>query len=253
MPLPFDGGTAGLDWQPPKTSHKPNRRTPPRDQGAPCCVPRCPGKISRRKTWGYLCDRHGIANRRWGHPQQTALKVRDLDPYLQVVKRVRERSKGTDWSAVYARWRAVVAVAREYLDQVRKGHAHVGYRRQAADIVTQLADNMEEARAVDLVMAVYLLEEFEPRRFHSDEAFRTCLLHILRKEAKVGRRFNLKVGGREKASYRILGQKVREEAAKWAIEGLGLVGLHVDRQERARVNAQDSLNTAYRDAVASIG
>lgn len=252
MPNPLDSGVAGLDWSAPKPHHKTNRRTAPRPSWSACGAPGCTDTLGKRTTWGTYCARHAINARRWGHPLQVMVLPRELDPYLQIVKRIRERNAGTDWDAVYGRWRAVVAVARDYLGQVRSGHVHVGYRRQAAEIFTQIADTTEDARVVDLVLATFLFESFDRGRFKSDAAFRACLLHVIRREAKAGRSFSIKPGDRERATYKILGMKTRETAAAWLIEALGPVGLHVSRQEWARVKAEDATKDAFRAAVATI-
>jgi hypothetical protein len=255
---PHDSGVDGLDsllasdWSPPSPHHKANRHTSPRSSWSTCKVPGCDTRLGRAATWGVYCPKHKIADRRWGHPEQTMIMIKELDPYLKVTRGIRQRNKGANWPNIFARWQAVVAVAQELIDHARKGHAHVGYRREAAELITQIAGTVEDARVVDLVMAVYLVDEFEPGRFRSDEAFRACLLHAIRREAGAERRFDYKTGSREKASYRLLSAKTRETAARWLVEGLGLVGLHVARQERARVNAKEGTKAAYRDAVATI-
>lgn len=256
--LPFDDSTTGLDWQPSKPSHKANRHTAARPRGSPCRVAGCTGE-TKSASWGPWCNRHAMLARRYGHPQQTMVKVGELAPYLKVVKRIRERqllserNSAMDWSAVYARWQAVVAVARDVVAQARIGRADFGHRRQAAELVTQIADNVSDARAVDIVIALYLMAEFDAPRFRSDEGFRACLLHYLRREAKVGRRFDLKsAADREKASYKILGRKVREEAARWVNEGLGAVGVHIANKERQRVRQQEAGRAAFNAALDAI-
>ena len=252
MPSPLDSGVASLDWKPAKPHGKRNRHTAPRPSWTPCRVAGCTGTVGKTKTWNAYCGKHAIQARRLGDPQQTMILPRELDPYLRVVARIRERNTGTEWSAVYARWRAAVAVARDYLAQVRTGKAHVGYRRQAAEIIASIADTVEDARVVDLVLATYLMEAFHRGRFKSDAAFRACLLHVVRREAKAGRRFSFKPGDRERATYKILSAKTRETAAAWLCEALGPVGVHIARIEWSRIKAADETKDAYRAAVASI-
>ena len=105
------------------------------------------------------------------------VKVRELEPVPSDRDAHPERNTGTDWGAVYARWRAVVAVAQGHIDRARKGHAGVGYHRRAAELIAQIAEIVDDAKVCDLVIAMALMEEFDTGRFRSDEAFNACLPH----------------------------------------------------------------------------
>ena len=66
----------------------------------------------------------------------------------------------------------------------------------------QIGDAVEPDRLIDLTAAMYMLQEFQPSRFRTDDVFDFALGHVLRREAGAGRRFKSQMDGSTKTHYR---------------------------------------------------
>jgi hypothetical protein len=250
-PTKKDRAVLDIDFQRP-TSTSRNKHRAPSNPGWRCQVEGCTCTV-RHNSWGRLCDRHRANDIRYGHPQQRPLRSAELASYLRSIARVRARNKGTNWDAVEARWGVVVDVARRIEDEARAGGGvYIRPRRQAANIILGIAENVAVSRIVDIICACYLIEELDNRRFASDRGFRSTMLHMLRRESKSGRVFHAKDGGRLHASYRVLSKRVRDTAVDWIVEALGVVGVHIAQQERNRMDANRVSESQFKVALASI-
>ncbi len=249
-PTPKDRAVLDIDYQPPSPSPRNEHRAPSR-AGWRCAVANCTGTV-RRNSWGTFCDRHRANDVRYGHPLQRPLRSAALAPYLRAIKRIRERNKGTNWSAVEARWGVVVEVCQRIEDEARTGQPYIRPRRQAANIILGITEVVPASRVVDIICACYLYEELDQRRFASDRGFRSTMLHMLRRESKSGRIFHAKDGGRLHASYRVLSKRARDTAADWIVDALGVVGVHIAQQERHRMDASRVSESQFKEALASI-
>jgi hypothetical protein len=234
---PNKPSVTSLDWQPPK-SHKRagsvNRRTPSTRLGRECRVTNCVDQVSTNH--GVYCNRHQMAFRRHGDPRQTGVEVRELASYLRAARRVIERNRErVNWSTIYEGWDATVQVCHAIEAEVRTGKPYVRWRRQAANLVTEVAENVEASRLFELVAAMYLFAEMRPEKFVTDTSFAAEVLHVVRREAKAGRRFT--VGYKSSVSYRLLSGRVRDTAARFIIDALGLAALAIARAETRRIDA----------------
>jgi hypothetical protein len=218
-------------------------------RGQPCRNQSCNRTINMKGAWLGYCGRCAQAYRRHGHVSATGVRVAELAPYLKLVRNVRKRNPGIDWTALHSRWRTVVDYCRS---EANRSGVYIAYERKAAQLVVQIADAVDTDRLIDLTAAVYMLQEFQPSRFRTDDCFDFALGHVLRREAGAGRRFKSQIDGTTKAHYREMGRRTRRRLGELIRQGLGLVGLHIAQLERKRLTARSDQEAAFKATVAAI-
>jgi hypothetical protein len=177
------------------------------------------------------------------------VRVAELTPYLNLVREVRKRNLGIDWTVLHSRWQIVVDYCRT--EATRSG-VYIAHERKAAQLIVQIADGVDTDRLIDLTAAVYMLQEFQPSRFRTDDCFDFALGHVLRREAGANRRFTNKFDGTMKAHYREMGRSTRRRLGELIRKGLGLVGLHIAQLERKRLTARADQEAKFKQTVAAI-
>ncbi|KMO44876.1 hypothetical protein VQ03_00815 [Methylobacterium tarhaniae] len=195
---------------------------------------RAPGCGARTSRYGAFCTTHRSRSRRHGHPDQESITTADLKPYLKLVRaRIARNEASPLWAECEARWNAVLEHARRVLAAFQRCQA--GYRpeRIASQEVVKLAESVEPSKVVETTLAVFLLQEQQPRRFRSDKAFRFQLVRRLRglTDLNAGSWYNHKTGKTHRA-YRELTPRAVTAFAQWIIEALGGVALYLAGLER---------------------
>src|SRR3954468_23441685 len=110
-----------------------------------------------------------MTNRRHGHPEQKGVTKADLKQYIQMVQERRTKHPEKQaWATMEARWSAVV----ESCKAIATGNRPTNkYGRDASREIMKVGIHVEPEKVIDTVLAMYLLQEFDPRRFRSDNAF----------------------------------------------------------------------------------
>jgi hypothetical protein len=111
--------------------------------------------------------------------------------------------------------------------------AGLGYERRAAYEVQKIADAARPRDVVEVVLAVFIMQEMEPRRFRSDTAFRFQLVRRVRALADVnaGLSYDNK-SNKVRRVYRELSPRAIAVIGQWIAEALGGAGIHLARLER---------------------
>ena len=201
---------------------------------------RAPGCGARTSRYGQFCSTHRSRSRRHGHPEQDGITKAHLSPYLELVRgRIAKNETSPLWAECEVRWNAVVDHARRTLTAFHRGQAGFRYERIAAQEVLKLADHVEAAQVIETTFAVFLLEDRQPRRFRSDQAFRFQLVRRLRglTDVNAGSWFNHKTGRTHRA-YRELTPRAVTTIAEWVVEALGGIALYLAKIERDQEEAR---------------
>lgn len=128
--------------------------------------------------YGIYCSKHSTNKRRNGHPQQEGITKGNLKPFLKrVEKRKVKNLESTAWATMEARWCALVESLRPLAESSHPTNKHA---RRAARELVKLGIHVPAQEIVDTVLAMYLMQEYEPRRFRSDEAFDCQLVRRIR-------------------------------------------------------------------------
>jgi hypothetical protein len=103
--------------------------------------------------------------------------VQELSQYRKTVKkRIKLNASNPVWGHLEANWRAAADHSRAAIDQYEAGVASNRYELRAHREVVKLAENVNTADIIETVLALYTLQQFQPKRFLSDETFRFALV-----------------------------------------------------------------------------
>jgi hypothetical protein len=235
-----------------------NRHTSPHLKGTPCRVSGCRNTTSN-KGWSRLCNAHLMRHRKYGHPEQRSIKINELRPYRESVRKAIDRNPQVDWSAIYSQWTRTVGVAQEALQTISTGIPHLRYEREAAQMICSIASAVEPQVVFEIVSALWLLQEVEGGKIKSDASFQSIVIQSLRREGGCGRTFarpkwrpgmSLKSVG-QTVTYNLTSQRTRSAAYEY-VRSIGRAAVSVAMKEMEKAMKIEKVETAYREAVAAI-
>lgn len=134
-----------------------------------CAVPGC-----TEANYGFstLCGPHKRLKRRHGHPQQVPVQVKHLAPYARLVdQRVSLNAGSEAWAILDQRWKDLTAHHAERVQAAYAGQTYVRHELMASEQIHKLALEVSSVEVIRTVLAMYVLQEFEPRRFICDQGF----------------------------------------------------------------------------------
>lgn len=206
-----------------------------------CCSPGCRERAATR--WGKYCPKHSAKKRRHGDSEQKGITKYDLKPYLGLVKERRAKHpEKKAWVSMEERWKAQVDVC---VSIANDNGPMNKYKRIAAREVVKVGHNTEHKTVVDTVLAMYLMQELEPRRFRTDLAFWTQLVRRVRGLTRLnsGVWIDPKTH-KAKTAAKELSPRAAEAMVFYIKEALGVCGVWIadfERKEEER-KRQDALN-----------
>ena len=151
-----------------------------------------------------LCDNHRKTKSRHGHPLQTAVRRRELEPYEKAVKRWLEtRSSPEAWNILEDHWKALTASCGAYRERVGHGRPYQKNIRQACETILRVDAEKHHREAIIRVLAMGYLRYSQPRRFQSEQAYHFQVARQFRSltDASVGIHWDHEAG-RTKRVYR---------------------------------------------------
>ena len=217
-----------------------------------CRAPGCDSPTTSR--YSVYCSRHQSRLRRQGDVAQEAISKADLKTYL---KRVRQRiAKNPDsaaWGQLEARWMAIVERARGVIAAFHSGKAGARYLRKAAEEVLRVAEAAPPRDLVETALAVFVMQELDPRRFRSDAGFRFQLVRRVRALADVsaGQRYDHR-SGKVRRVYRELTPRAVATIGQWLADMIGGAGIQFARLELRDVEKANQDRQELRTALAEL-
>ena len=216
-----------------------------------CSVPQCP---SAAAGFGNLCDRHKAIRRRHGHPEQSGITVQELAPYRKRVKHRMDKNQGNPaWGILSQRWEMIVAAAKTDESEIRNGRPFVTYQREAHHELVKLANEVPIDSLIETSLAMFLMQEEQPRRFKSDAAFDTQLARRARAltETNAGTYWDDKTK-RVKRVYRDVSPRTLAVMAQHLKTAFGVAGLYVARLEQQEQEQANNEKAALTQALESL-
>lgn len=193
--------------------------------------------------YGVYCPKHKGNDRRHGAPTQRGVTKSDLKPYREMVsQRVMKNAANPVWRKADERWLGIVGMAEGVIDRFATGRPGFGWERRAAVEVVKLSQHVAAREIVETVLAMYLMQDLEPRRFSSERAFRTQMVRRIRGLTEVNAGQWLDPGsGKLKRAYSELPPRVTGAIAGWLVSALGGIGVYLAKleTEKARKEQQD--------------
>lgn len=134
----------------------------------PCPIHGCKG-VS--KTFSPLCPNHRRHLRRNGHPEQAAIKVTELRPFVALLARRQEDNKDSKaWVILRERWSRLLQSAAAAVAEKDAGEAHARATAQASQLLLDVGKVACPDEVIRTAMAVVMLRQAVPHRFQSDRA-----------------------------------------------------------------------------------
>ncbi|MGO4334920.1 hypothetical protein AB4037_08395 [Labrys sp. KB_33_2] len=211
-----------------------------------CTVPGC---TANAHGHGRFCNGHNTSYRRHGAPMQKGISAVELRPYLELVdQRIAKNQESPLWAALDGRWQDLTVAARGIAET---GKAQARWQREAALALVKLTDSTAPRDIVRTVLALYIMQDSEGRRFVDDRAFQFQLVRRVRllSEVNVGR-YQSSATGKTKRVYRDLAPRIVLCLAKWLVEFFGTAGVWIAKLERDQNETQqrerEDVKTALR-------
>ncbi|BCB21153.1 hypothetical protein [Bosea sp. ANAM02] len=157
------------------------------------------------------------------------------------------------WSLLEGLWQDLGRQAQSVLAFHQQGRPGAAHERRAAQEIVKLTTSVEPKEAIETVLAMVMMWDQEPRRFRSNEGFRSQLVRRVRALAdmNIGVYFD-DSSGRSKRVYRDLPPRVVKTMADWIIKVLGGPALQIARLEVRDREAEDRRRQELQDALADL-
>jgi hypothetical protein len=170
-----------------------------------------------------------------------------------VQARIERNPDSAAWGHLDDAWLHIVSHAKDILAAERQGRAGVRHERIAAREVVTLGDAVPPRAVVICTLAMFVMWELEPRRFRTDDAFRTQLARRVRRltEANAAHYFD-PVADKGKRVYRDVAPRAAKVFARWLAEALGGAGIHLARLELADIEKSKQDRLGLRTALAEL-
>lgn len=213
-----------------------------------------PGCVSLAAGHSNHCTRHRKTITRHGHPDQSAITVHELAPYVRMVRtRMKDNPTSPAWGILEARWAALVARSRAVVFAYQQGQVSIRHYRVAAQQFSSLADGATPATVVQTALAMFLLLRYHPHRFRSDRAFRHQLVRRIRGliATNAGMYWDPKTM-RTKRTYRDLPMRAVMVMADELVAAFGGAGLQLADLEKQREDAKRDEQRKLADALGSL-
>jgi hypothetical protein len=124
------------------------------------------------------------------------------------------------------------------------------HERIAAQELQKLFDAVVPRVIVETTLALFIMQELQPRRFKSDRAFRTQLVRRVRglTDLNAGSWFDHR-SGKTKRAYKELTPRAASVLGQWLAHAFGGVGLHLAGLEQTEAERKQTELQAVREAL----
>jgi hypothetical protein len=217
-----------------------------------CRAPGCQSEAS--SPYSRFCANHKANLRRHGDATQTAVTAAHLKPHLAAVRaRIKKNKDSPAWGELEGRWLTVVDHARGVITAFHSGKAGSRDQRKAAHEVLKIADAAEPWQVMEIVLAMFVMEGHDPRRFRSDTAFRFQLVRRARALADVnaGLRYDHR-SGKVRRVYRELTPSAVRIIGQWLADASGGAGVRLAMLEHADAERQKAERRQFHAALAAL-
>lgn len=204
-----------------------------------------------KSTSGYspLCPAHRSRKRRHGHEEQFTVSKTDLKPFVDKVHdRIAKQPEASLWSVCDQRWDMFTDTLRD--DQPKTIYSFV---RSAMKELVRLKRSVSGRSVAVTTIAMYLLQQYEPRRFRSEEAFRAQLVRRVRSLSDAS--FSQWEGasdGRSRRAMKELEPRAVAYTANLLVELFGPAGVKITQLERRDEDERNKGQAAYGAALAEV-
>jgi hypothetical protein len=178
-----------------------------------CAVDGCLDHTSSFRPW---CNRHSLARRNHGHPEQRPIDKTTLRPFTRAIEaKLRAHPEWTGIALAKERWREAMRDQRAlHAAYFEGGQAMRRWEVRTAQDLIRVDEGVEVKAILVTIAAMFLMAEDMPRLFRDDRAWRYQLVRMVRKltSTSLGTVYDHRAG-KVRGIYR-----VRREAEVMAFE-----------------------------------
>ena len=207
-----------------------------------------------KSGYSRYCDTHKRRNRRHGHPAQSPVTARELEPYREAVqKRIEKNRENPAWDMLRQRWSSILTHADGQLAKFHAGTPMNRYEVDAWHNVKKIGESASESEVIETALAMYLCEDANPFRFRSHEAFGSQLVRRVRALAptNVGSYYDHTTGS-SKRVYRDAKPKSITIMADILQRTFGATGLALARLEKQDVEKKQAEQKILHEALSAL-
>ncbi|WMS40825.1 hypothetical protein RDV64_12010 [Acuticoccus sp. MNP-M23] len=214
-----------------------------------CAVSGC-----TKMTAGYsrYCTTHRATVRKQGHPEQTAIRRKELASFEEIVaKYLRNNPDAGAWKVLDQMWRDRVREARRQTEATQSSPSSQTRLAAAREIVKVDRDcHWQEIMAV--VAAAWMLQEQQPLRVKSDDAMRVQVARLVRQIVPKGGHRYLDRHGNETAKAPYIPVRQSEIFGQWLIEAFAALGMRLLDLEKAEQERRILMRQELSSGLASL-
>lgn len=213
--------------------------------------PRCRvnGCANARAGHSLLCSKHRARKRRHGHEEQRTISKGDLKPFIEKVQaRITKQPDAKLWSVLDRRWDVVTTKWRAELPTTIYRYVRAGMKE-----LVRLADTVSGREVAVTIIAMYLLQDHDPRLFKNEAGFRTQLARRVRGLSSTSFSHWSGAGdGRERRAMKELEPKTVAYLSALLVKLFGPAGVRVAQLERREEEEQRKERLAFYDALGEV-
>ncbi|MCK1745916.1 hypothetical protein IVA80_35425 [Bradyrhizobium sp. 139] len=213
--------------------------------------PRCRvnGCANARAGHSLLCSKHRSRKRRHGHEEQRTISKTDLRPFIDKVQaRITKQPDAKLWSICDQRWDMLTAQWRAELPKTIYRYVRAGTKE-----LVRLANTVSGREVAVTVIAMYLLQDHDPRLFKNEIGFRTQLVRRVRTLSSTSfSHWSGASDGRERRAIKELEPRTVEYLSGLLVELFGPAGVRVAQLERREEEEQRKERLVYYEALSEV-
>jgi hypothetical protein len=174
-----------------------------------------------------------------------------LAQYLRSLdKRQKAKPKAQIWGMLVARWGTLIDRCHSVMATYAAGTPTIRWEQQAAAELVRVADQAKAEDVWRIAAAMFMLREYEPRRFASDTGFLVQLGRRVRHLAPANRgSFIDPSTGGVKFVYRDPNQRVAVLIGQMLAETFGVAGLRFAEQDQDEAEQWEAERVAFHRAL----
>ncbi|MET4273311.1 MULTISPECIES: hypothetical protein [unclassified Bradyrhizobium] len=213
--------------------------------------PRCRvnGCANTRAGHSLLCSKHRSRKRRHGHEEQRTISKGDLKPFIEKVQaRIAKQPDAKLWSVLDQRWDIVTAKWRAELPKTIIRYVRAGMKE-----LVRLSNTVSGREVAVTVIAMYLLQEYDPRLFKNEMGFRTQLVRRVRGLSSTSfSNWSGASDGRERRAMKELEPRTAEYLSGLLVELFGVAGVRIAQIEKREEEEQRKERLTFYDALREV-
>ena len=168
-------------------------------------------------------------------------------------QRMQKNADSTAWGILEERWEMIVKAAEEQEASYQQGGTYARHDREAGHELQKLAKSVPTGALIETTLALYLMQQEQPRRFKSDAAFDYQLARRIRglTDANAGSYWDHEAQ-RMKRVYRDLAPRTIVAFSQHVKLAFGVAGVFVAKLERQEAEQKHNQQAALIEALENL-